>query len=263
MTISSSQCASRAQRGFGLIELMIALALGLILVVGVVQVFLASNQTFNLQQRAAGLQEDARFVLSRMSSELRMVNMYGCLNLARLPESIRDTLPSELDQPIRFAGGVLTVVTADPNTELFAASATKPVSDYGAQWLIATNCRDDLRIAGSGSVSVEPGDILIPLRQLEYRVNDNQLQVRTNGAGSYETLIEGVAGFDVSFGLASAPDELVVDGNYVSSVASGDSNRIRSVRLALQLSDNPADTATARVRTQEYTLVAALRNRTN
>lgn len=263
MSITQNQRAVRVQAGFGLIELMIALTLGLILVAGVVQVFLASNQAFNVQQRASALQEDARFVLSRLSSELRMVNMYGCLNLSRLPESIRDSLPSQLDQPIRFDAGVLTLVTADPNSELFATSASKSVSDYGAQWLIATNCRNDLRIASSGSVSVEAGDILIPLRQLQYRVNNHQLQVRINDAGSYETLIEGVAGFDISFGLASSSNELMVDGNYVNSLASGDFNRIRSVRLALQLSDNPADTTSALVRIQEYTLVAALRNRTN
>ncbi|TVP89739.1 MAG: prepilin-type N-terminal cleavage/methylation domain-containing protein [Pseudomonadaceae bacterium] len=258
-----SQTHQSAERGFGLVELMIALTLGLVLVLGVVQVFVASNRTFNVQQHASALQEDARFVLSRLSSELRMVNMYGCLNLSRLPQSIQDDLPGAFDNPIGYAGGVLTVITADPNNQVFVSNTTASVSHYGAQWLIATNCRDQLRIASSGDVNVQAGDILIPLRQLEYRVQDNALQVRTNGVGNFETLITGVADLDVSFGLASTPGERVVDGNYVSSVASSDFNRIRSVRLVLQLSDSPANTSNAQVKTQEYSLVAALRNRMN
>lgn len=257
------QQGSESQRGLSLVELMIALVLGLILVLGVVQVFLASQQAFSLQQRASALQEDARFVLSRLSSELRMVNMFGCLNLARLPASVRDQLPAELDQPIRFEAGVLTLVTADPNTELFASSTSRSVSDYGAQWLLATNCRNQVRMASSGQVSVAPGDVLIPLRQLQYRVHNHQLQVRSNAAGSYETLIEGVAGFEVSFGLAASAAEPGVQGHYVSSVDSTDAGRIRSVRLALQLSDSPADTQAARVQPRDYTLVATLRNRSD
>jgi len=66
-------------RGFGLIEMLIALALGLIIVLGVVQTFLAAKNTYVSQNTAAAMQEDARFVLSKMIQELRMVGMFGCL----------------------------------------------------------------------------------------------------------------------------------------------------------------------------------------
>ncbi|SDU20466.1 PilW family protein [Halopseudomonas salegens] len=259
-------CTNRfrgAQQGLGLIELMIALVLGLVLVLGVVQVFLASHQTFDLQQRTSTLQEDARFVLSRLSSELRMINMHGCLDLTRLPTPARDAVPAELQQPIRFDAGVLRLVTADLNNEIFEVTTQRAVSNYGAQWLIATNCRDELRIAGSGTVEVMAGDILIPIRQLEYRLDSNRLQLRSNAAGHFETLIEGVAGWDVSFGLAGSADEPGVEGHYVDTLTSSDYGRIRSVRLGLQLSDSPGDLGAARVKTREFSLVVALRNRIN
>ncbi|WP_122760526.1 PilW family protein, partial [Pseudomonas viridiflava] len=69
----------RASRGFGLIELLIALALGLIVVLGVVQIFIAAKNTYVGQNSAAAIQEDARFVLSKMIQEIRMVGMFGCL----------------------------------------------------------------------------------------------------------------------------------------------------------------------------------------
>ena len=70
---------NRSSRGFGLIELLIALALSLVVVLGVVQVFIAAKNTYVSQNAAAAMQEDARFVLSKMIQEIRMVGMFGCL----------------------------------------------------------------------------------------------------------------------------------------------------------------------------------------
>ncbi|RBL66546.1 pilus assembly protein PilW, partial [Pseudomonas sp. MWU13-2625] len=64
---------NRADSGFGLVEMMLALALSLVLVLGVAQVFIAAKNTYQSQSAAAYLQEDARFVLSKMLQEIRMV----------------------------------------------------------------------------------------------------------------------------------------------------------------------------------------------
>ena len=253
--------------GFGLIELLIALTLGLILVLGVVQVFLASKQTLVVQRAAAILQEDARYLLGRISQELRMVNMYGCLDLTRLPESIRSTIPASLNTPLLYSsastGSVLTLVTAIPNSEIFAANTTRSARDYGARWLIVTNCRDteDLRVAAADDLEVRPGDLVIPLRQIEYRINDHALQVRNNGAGNFQTLIEGVVDLSLSFGLAATAEERQVSGDYIDEFAAAQAERIRSVKLALQLSDNPHSPEEGEVRAQSFMQVVAIRNR--
>lgn len=255
------------QRGFGLIEVMIALALGLILVLGVVQIFLSSKQGFVLQQSAALMQENARFILSRISRELRMVNMYGCLDLQRLPQSIRDEIPAVFDTPISYTSNTLTIISAVPNGERFTSDESRRAGDYGARWLIASDCRDtgDLRISESESLTVQAGDLLIPLRQVEYRVAGTAIQTRINGNGNFETLIDGVAALNVDFGLAASAADRHVVGDYLSaaSVSASDFARIRSVRLALQLSDSPARPADGQVRAQDYRVVVALRNRMN
>lgn len=56
--------------GFGLIELMIAMVLGLLLVLGMTQVFLSARQTSLAQSASAQLQEDARYVLSKIAQEI-------------------------------------------------------------------------------------------------------------------------------------------------------------------------------------------------
>lgn len=253
--------------GFGLIELLIALTLGLILVLGVVQVFVASKQTLVVQRASAILQEDARYLLGRLGQELRMVNMFGCLDLARLPAHIRTTIPASFDLPISYSatnsGGTLTLITAIAHSETFAVTTSRSAADYGAKWLIVTNCRDteDLRIAAADDLSVRPGDLVIPLRQVEYRVKNNALQVRNNGAGNFQTLIEGVVDLSVGFGLAANAADRQVSGGYVSDVTAGQAARIRSVKLKLQLSDAPRRPEEGQVREQKFMQVVAIRNR--
>ncbi|MAB23301.1 MAG: hypothetical protein CMK78_02800 [Pseudomonadales bacterium] len=75
----------RLNRGFSLVELLIAMALGLMLTLGVLDVCLATKESFVLQQRSAAMQENARFLLSRMAQDIRQAGQLGCLDLRRLP----------------------------------------------------------------------------------------------------------------------------------------------------------------------------------
>ncbi|SDS89754.1 type IV pilus assembly protein PilW [Halopseudomonas xinjiangensis] len=254
----------RGASGFGLIELMIALALGVILILGVTQIFIGAKHSFVVQQSASTMQENARFLLNRMARELRMVNMFGCLDLNRLPASVAASVPSAFAQPIAYSDGTLTILTAVPHAQRFSVASTRSASDFGARWLLITNCRtaEDLRI-GTEDVPVRPGDVLIPIRQLEYSVQEHSVRARLNGSGNRETLIDGVVALNVSFGLSATVDEAHVSGAYVSAIDPTDFPRVRSVRLELQLSDNPDDPDAGDVRAATYSLVATLRNRTN
>lgn len=66
------------QAGVSLIELLIAMALGLLVVGAVGYVFLGSKQTFRTQEGLARLQEDARFAFEIISQDLRMAGFAGC-----------------------------------------------------------------------------------------------------------------------------------------------------------------------------------------
>lgn len=70
--------AKRTARGFGLLEVMIALALGLLLSLGIITVFGATSSTSRVQEALARLQENGRYASTRMSADLRMLGGQYC-----------------------------------------------------------------------------------------------------------------------------------------------------------------------------------------
>lgn len=69
----------RNNRGMSLIELMIAVTIGLIILAAVSAIFVNSRRSFNTQDRMARLQENARFAINYLTRDLRMAGHTGCL----------------------------------------------------------------------------------------------------------------------------------------------------------------------------------------
>lgn len=74
----ASQHASQA--GMSLVELMVALALGAFVTVGIIQVFTASQQTYGVTVAQARMQENARFAMYFLSNALRSAGYTGCFS---------------------------------------------------------------------------------------------------------------------------------------------------------------------------------------
>ena len=70
-------------RGFSLIELMVAMVLGLILSAGIFTVFNGNKQSADLNATMADMQESARFALNQLSSDIRMAGYQGCKDINR------------------------------------------------------------------------------------------------------------------------------------------------------------------------------------
>jgi type IV pilus assembly protein PilW len=71
---------SMRSRSFGLslVELMIAMTLGLIVMVAVGEVYLSSSRTYRSQEALSRLQESARYALETLSYDIRMAGQVGC-----------------------------------------------------------------------------------------------------------------------------------------------------------------------------------------
>lgn len=235
-------------KGFGLIEIMIALVLGLVLVLGITQIFASSRQTALVQDASATLQEDARYVLTRMTQELRMAGMFGCLSLA---SGSVTNVPVAFDNPISWdaPNATLSIITSN------ATQAVGQTSN--ADWTLTTDCRTGGNVV-AGAAAPAAGQIALPIRQIEYKLDaaEGVLQVRNSGAGAFEPLIGNVKSLDIQFGVAASAGDTYVSGNYVAPATVGNPALIRSVRIAMVLEDENQRTAD-----QEYTVVAALRNR--
>lgn len=234
------------QRGLTLIELMVALVLGLIIVLGVTQTFISAKNTYLTQNASSAMQEDARYLLSRMSQEIRMTGMFGCLNDITPPSNNPAPFTDAKAMPVNWVvdnanGNRLVLITAD-----VGAAGTAPA------WTIVTDCKSSAQ-AFEGAPVVPAGQIAFPLRQVTYSFRNNQIW--TGAPGGQQALINNVFDFQVRFGLA-ADDTGSTVTRYVTVVNKADMGKIRTLRLTLTLTD-PANTT----RNQTYSVVAALRNR--
>lgn len=68
----------RRSLGLSLVELMIAMTLGLVVLLAVGQVYLSSSRTFRTQEALSRLQESARYALETLSYDIRMAGQVGC-----------------------------------------------------------------------------------------------------------------------------------------------------------------------------------------
>lgn len=231
----------RPARGFGLVELLLALAIGLVVVLGASQVLISSRLTQASQQAAMVLQDDARFVLSKMTQDIRQAGMLGCLATAHIHNA-----PAAFDRPISWevsAGAkALTLVTAHAGD-----GAGKP------DWTVVSDCKEAAQAYTATAPAPVPGQIRFAIRELTYTYETGQLKISTPSAPAKAVLMDNVRAFDLSFGVAARPESTDVVG-YESHPA--DPSLIRSVRLHMTLQD-----PTGRVKDQAYSVVAALRNR--
>lgn len=81
------RCVSRTYQrhaGFGLVELMIAMTVGLILLGGVGYLYLGSRSAFRTTDNLSRMQENARYALDVMSRDIRMAGYAGCGNMASM-----------------------------------------------------------------------------------------------------------------------------------------------------------------------------------
>ena len=234
------------QAGISVVEMLVALALGLILVLGVVQLFTSSKRTYQIQDAAARLQEDGRYVLTRMSQELRMAGMFGCLAASNIANR-----PAAFDDPIEWYNGTVTL-------RIVTSNATRGVgTTTNADWTLVTDCRTNAAVQ-AGVAAPGAGQVALPVRLVEYRFDADagELLFRGGGAGAFTTLMSGVQSMNVSFGLAAAVEDSYVSGNYVAGAAVPNPELIRSVRIEIVLED-----ADGLVSDQPYSVAVALRNR--
>ena len=238
----------RSNAGIGLIELMVAMVLGLVVVLGVTQTFLSAKNTFQSQNSAAIMQEDARYVLSRMMQEIRMTGMFGCLATIT-DSSTGGAFGVAAATPVSYAssgttGKVLTLITAD-----IGNNSASP------DWTIVTDCATSAT-AYTGAYAATTAMMKYPVRRVTYTFQNGEL---STGIGTgRQVLIRNVADFSLVFGVSTGGAN-VSDTSITSYTATPTSAMvIRSIRLSLTLTDSKIP---KRVRDQTYNVVATIRNR--
>ncbi len=77
----------KKSKGLTLIELLIALTLGMGILIALSSVYIAAKQSFRFQDSTGRMQEDASYALELMSKELRMTGFSGCVGVETIVQS--------------------------------------------------------------------------------------------------------------------------------------------------------------------------------
>ncbi|KQZ59992.1 hypothetical protein ASD53_02160 [Lysobacter sp. Root559] len=127
----------RSQQGLSLIELMVALAIGMVLMLGLVQVMSASRSAYRLAEGIGRAQENARFAMDSLERDLRMAGHLGCVNDSAL---LQAAVPAEEGLNL-----------------LFLNPADRVASNFAnAPYLL----RFDVGMQGFEAVNTSPGDTI-------------------------------------------------------------------------------------------------------
>lgn len=76
--VNADLSKSARTTGFSIVELLIALALGLLVVSGIVALFVGNSRTYEIVTAQSRLQENARFAFDFISSRARGAGYFGC-----------------------------------------------------------------------------------------------------------------------------------------------------------------------------------------
>jgi type IV pilus assembly protein PilW len=108
-----SRTRASAERGLGLVELMVALTMGSLLIGGTLYMYSQGRSTFAVTERAAQLQDVARYALSVIEPDLELAGYYGFTNSAHTLRLVRSGDPGRVVATAREMRQV-KVLAADP-----------------------------------------------------------------------------------------------------------------------------------------------------
>lgn len=93
-------------RGFSLIELMVAMTIGLVILAAVVQIFVRSHSTYQLDEGLSRVQENARFAMDFLSKDIRMAGYMGCNSALFSTSAVKNIVKPPSETTIFASGGI-------------------------------------------------------------------------------------------------------------------------------------------------------------
>lgn len=233
ISLSQARAAKRGQHGFSLVELMIALALGILVVGAAFAIFHSNQRSYQANQGLNRIQENARIAFELISRDLRAAGGSACSNIAR-PDAEHVNSAEEtifFNSPVSSASPAteFTAVSGDDTAYRVTNSSTSSITLDPAQLADATqafNVNDRLILCNANklyvvratavnatTVSFSPAtpialtaDPLAPAptvmiaryRNTRWFVADNSLWVSRSG-GAREEVAQGVQNMAVSY----------------------------------------------------------------
>lgn len=170
--------ALASQRGLSLIELMVALVLSLLLMLGLVEIFGSTRAAFGASSGLARAQENSRFALDFLRRDTRMAGHLGCLNefgQIAVPEQrfynhlivagaafTTATSPLRIDAPIQ----VYEFTGSTPGTTYTIAAPAVATDGSGWSPALPTGATQ-LNVIKAGTGGIIPGSDVLVVRYFD------------------------------------------------------------------------------------------------
>ncbi|WP_374607392.1 hypothetical protein [Thermomonas sp.] len=256
--------------GFGLIELMIALVLGLLVIGAAFAVFQSNQSTFRANEGLNRIQESARVVFELLSRDLRAAGGSACSNQSFV-ESVPGSEPKTAlfrDTPVSGDGSQLTVSSGDDTAYRVTGSTSSSVTLDPAQiadardafkkddWLILCNMHKTFVVQASAVsattlsfASLPDGydpanpDFSPPAAVSVARLRSNRWFVAPNARGGNSLFVSrlGGAGEEVADGVQDMAVTYLESGGNTYTNAPASWNNVAAVRINLVLAGRDVD----------------------
>src|SRR5690606_33304573 len=264
MMMQISSIRSR-QGGVTLIELMVAMVLGLIIIGGVFAVYLSTADARRTNETIARIQEDARFALRTVKDDLRLAGNWGKTRTTGTLDGFKG-LPTQLDpisgdcedrwyidlvQAVWAANGTNpfsgTCVPAHlANTDMLAVRYAAPEEattlTSGVMYVRSDMARGEVfdgGVGATGSYSVDAEDHALATHPYYVRphtpvAGDNlpslrRIRLAPGPALVDEEIISGIEDFQVQYGIDDDGDGSV--NRYIDPDAGVNTARVIAIRL--------------------------------
>jgi type IV pilus assembly protein PilW len=197
-----------AQRGLTLIELMIALGLGLLLVAALGYLYAGQRQSWRTLEAVARLQENGRLAMELVGRDLRQAGYAGCLSLpearfvlqAKLANTTEQSAFSNLIDPFLTGGRLVTGYAGwgvDRNLDGTVNSTDRP-NNYlvGTDTLFLVGGQDPVAYTSAAMTSVSAA---IPITANSLRFSQGELVLISDCRGGDVFRISGAGNDEATF----------------------------------------------------------------
>jgi len=154
-------------RGFSLVELMVALVISLILLGGVIKIYESSKQAYRAQDNQARLQENGRFAMYFLAKDIRMAGYMGCNQLSQINPNVIANNP-----PMAPLFNAETVIGGYDGGTWPASFPVKPANLVAGTDALLVRHASSTGVSLTGNMSVDTAKIQVGSNPGNYQAGD-------------------------------------------------------------------------------------------
>lgn len=180
---------SQRQQGLTLLEIILALFISSFILVGIVQTFISTKQSYRMQDNMGRLQENGRFAAEYLSRDLRMSGYAGCVSI-KSKETLTSTVNPNGDGSEHFLARYLVPLEGFEGSSGSWSPALSTAMMKNASNAIVTFNPPVAPVAGTDIITVRTVGERYPLTAAMLFSNDNPLQITSgNSLQRYDFVI--------------------------------------------------------------------------